>query len=398
MNMKKILPFIIFAILLRLTLIPMSLHPDFRAVNLAGYLIAQKGQLINFYDFLSQQPRTDPWVLLYGDNLFIYPPLAYITHAVFNGLLFPLYPQTAFFTLLSDIGRLRVDSGFPLLMYLLKLPYLFADVICFFLLFRILPPKARKTGLLFWLFNPVTIYTSYLMGQFDIFIALFVLLAIYFTKKSSWIAAVMLGLGAGFKPFILVLSPFLPGNIWRNSLIAVFTYIVLLVPYLSSPAFRQYALLASQSDKLLFAKIMISGAQYIPLFIAGLVLVFWWRFFKPRARTTAGWLMVPLLLFYSFTHFHPQWFVWIMPLLSIAYATVKSTRLPIVLLLFAYLLIILFFENSLNFGLFDIRFSLPEFINRFYESSQLISIIRGIFAATAFYLISLIPSSEEESK
>jgi hypothetical protein len=394
--MKKFLPWIIVGLLLRLVLIPASLHPDFRAVNLAGYLISQRGQLFNFYDFLSQQPRNDPWVLLYGDNLFIYPPLAYITHALFNSLLFWAYPQNAFFTLLTDIGRLRLDSGFPLLMYLLKLPYLLADIGCFVLLSKILSAKAKKPGLLFWLFNPVTIYTSYLMGQFDIFIALFILLAVAFLGKKSWISPLMLGIGAGFKPFILILAPFLPGNIWKNALIAVSTYIVLLLPFIASPAFRQYALLASQSDKLLFAKIMISGSQYIPIFILSLILAFWWRYLKPAALSSSGWLTVPLLLFYSFTHFHPQWFVWAMPLLTISFGNIKAARLPILLLLASFVGIVLFFESSLNFGLFNINIYLPSLINKYYSSDQLISIIRGVFAATAFYLITVFPAFKED--
>ena len=265
--MKKLLPWLLAGLVLRLLLIPISLHPDFRAVNLAGYLIAQKGQTFSFYDYLSRQPRTDRWVQLYGDNLFIYPPLAYITHAVFNKALFWAYPQTAFFTLLNDIGQLRQDLGFPLLMYLLKLPYLLADGICLLILSRLLPVKNKLIGQLVWLFNPVTIYSAYLMGQFDIFIALFLLLTLYFSPKNPILSAVSLGLSAAFKPFVLVLAPLLPGNSVKNLLISGLTYFATLLPYLFSPAFRQYALLASQSDKLFFAKIMISGSQYLPLFL-----------------------------------------------------------------------------------------------------------------------------------
>lgn len=396
--MKSLYPFIIIALLIRLVLIPLTLHPDFRAVNLAGYLVAQKGHVFSFYDYLSRQPRTDPLVLLYGDNLFIYPPLAYLTHAVFNGLLFHIYPQSAFFTLLQDIGRLRLDPGFPWLMYLLKLPYLIADISCFILLTKILPEKTKRTGLLFWMFNPVTIYTSYLMGQFDIFVALFVLLSVFFLPRKSWLSSAMLGFGAGFKPFILVLAPFLPGNIWKNTLTAVGFYVLTLIPYLGSPAFRQYALLASQSDKLLYAKIMISGSQFLPLFILTLVISLWWRYLRPRVLSDLSWLCVPLLLFYAFTHFHPQWFVWVMPLLTIIYATSKSVRLPIWALIGSFIYIVLSFETSLNFGLFGIDFSFPLFINRFYSAELLISLVRGIFAATAFYLLAVFAEKNKENQ
>jgi hypothetical protein len=395
--MRKFAFWIVLALVVRLVLIPVTLHPDFRAVNLAGYLIAQKGQLLSFYDYLSHQPRTDHWVNLYGDNLFIYPPPAYLIHALFNGLLFHLYPQSAFFTLLNDIGQLRLDPGFPLLMYLLKLPYLLADIGCFLLLKKLLPEKHLRAGLLFWLFNPVTIYSAYLVGQFDIFIALCVLLSVYFSSRKQILSPVMLGLGAGFKPFVLVLAPFLPGNVWKNSLIAVAAYGLTLLPYLGSPAFRQYALFASQSDKLLFAKIMISGSQFLPLFILGAVLAFWWRYFKPQSLTVIGWLSLPLLLFYSVTHFHPQWFTWIAPLLTLSFATHKSTRLPIIILIGLYLFTVMFFEPSLNFGLFGVNFSLFSFVNNFYSADQLVSVIRGLFASTAAYIILISRSSPHEA-
>jgi len=377
--MKKLLPWLLAGLVLRLLLIPISLHPDFRAVNLAGYLIAQKGQTFSFYDYLSRQPRTDRWVQLYGDNLFIYPPLAYITHAVFNKALFWAYPQTAFFTLLNDIGQLRQDLGFPLLMYLLKLPYLLADGICLLILSRLLPAKNKLIGQLVWLFNPVTIYSAYLMGQFDIFIALFLLLTLYFSPKNPILSAVSLGLSAAFKPFVLVLAPLLPGNSVKNLLISGLTYFATLLPYLFSPAFRQYALLASQSDKLFFAKIMISGSQYLPLFLVGLILIYFWRYFKPTTYSLVGWLSLPLFLFFSLTHYHPQWFTWFAPILTYLFATDNKTRLPILALVTSFLVVVFSFDPSLNFQLInsDLLLKIPDLYT---------SIARGIFAGTALYL------------
>jgi hypothetical protein len=377
--MKKLLPWLALAFILRLVLIPISLHPDFRAVNLAGYLIAQKGQLFSFYDFLSRQPRSDHWVQLYGDNLFIYPPLAYLTHALFNKVLFWAYPQAAFFTLINDIGRLRLDPGFPLLMYLLKLPYLIADVACLLILFNLLPPKSKFIGCLLWAFNPITIYSAYLVGQFDIFIALFLLIAIYHSANHPVLSAVSLGLSAAFKPFVLVLAPFLPGHSLKNTLISGLTYGLTLLPYLASPAFRQYAFLASQSDKLFFAKIMISGSQYLPLFVVGLICLLYWRYFFPHSFSPVGWLSLPLFLFFSVTHYHPQWFTWVAPLLVYLFAVDKKTRLPILTLIFCYVFIVFSFDSSLNFGLFNLSVSLP--IPDLYTS-----IVRGIFAATAIFI------------
>src|SRR5258706_7703935 len=69
--------FIIFGFILRIWLMPTTLHPDIRGHNLAGYLIAEKGQLLGFYDYIGHLSRSDTLVKTYGDDLFIYPPLAY---------------------------------------------------------------------------------------------------------------------------------------------------------------------------------------------------------------------------------------------------------------------------------------------------------------------------------
>ncbi len=374
---------------LRLLLIPFSLHPDFRAVNMAGFLIAQKGEVFSFYDYLSRQTRDNHWVNLYTDGLFIYPPVAYLTHAVFNALLFPLYPKNEFFLLLDNIGLLRDQPNFALLMVFLKLPYLLADLACLSLLYSLLKKEHRKTGVLFWLFNPVTLYTSYLMSQFDIFIALFILLSLKFAYQKIPIpASISLGIAGSFKPFVLALAPFLPGNQVKNTFVALLTYVITILPYLGSVGFRQYALFASQADKLLYAKIMISGSQYLPLFIVGLLILFWWRFFNPRSFSVSGWMVMPLLLFFSLSHFHPQWFTWAIPLLTLIFAQNNNSRLPIMMLLLCYILLILSFDNSLHIGLFT-NTVLPHpylYLKQFIDPDLFISIIRGVFAGTCTYL------------
>jgi hypothetical protein len=394
--MKKLLPWLIIGLVLRLALIPLTLHPDFRAVNLAAYWIAQKGEIFTFYDHISKLPRTDHLVLLYGDNLFIYPPLAYLTHAVFDKVLYWAYPQNTFWLLINDIGRLRRDPGFPLLMYFLKLPYLIADFACLWVILKLLPEKTRTAGALFWIFNPVTIYVSYMIGQFDIFIALFLLLTLLYADKKPWLAAVFLGLSACFKPFTLVLAPLLPGSKLKNLLISGGTYLLTILPYLRSPAFKQYALLASQSDKLFYAKIIVSGSQYVPVFVLGLFLIYWWNYFRPKTHETWGWLVMPLLLFYSVTNYHPQWFVWVIPFLMFLWINISRSRLPVIILLKCYFVIVLLFEISLNFGLFGLDFSFSGFITRFIAPDLLASIIRGVFAGVALGLVLM--SATHESK
>lgn len=393
--MKKFLPLIIIGLFIKLLIIPVTLHPDFRAVNLAGYLIAQKGEIFSFYDYISRLPRTDSLVQLYGDNLFIYPPLAYLSHAVFNKLFYWAYPQSAFWTLINDIGQLRQAAGFFPLMYWLKLPYLIADIFCFWLLLRYIPNTKYQILTWLWWFNPVVWYVNYMIGQFDIFIALFILLAYIFASNKKPLSALFLGLGAGFKPFPLILLLLLPGSKIKNLIVGLGTYLLIITPFLGSPAFKQYALLASQSDKMLFAKIPISGSQYLPVFLLGLLLLYWWNYYHPKSLPLWGWLASPLLLFYSVTHFHPQWFIWVIPLMVVAVISNIKLLVPYIALIASYFAIVLFFEPSLNFGLFGLSFWLPQLTGHYLNSEFLSSVFRGLLAGTAFAFI-LTPWSQND--
>ena len=344
--MKKLVPFLILGLVIRLGLMAWTIHSDIRGHNFAAYLIAQKGEIFSFYDHLRLLPRSDPLVRLYHDDLFIYPPLAYLTHALFNKVLYPFYPQNLFNLLILDIGQTAHNPQLPWLLILLKLPYLVADVFCLLIIRKILEPKFQYLGSLLWIFNPVTIYASYMLAQFDIFIALFLLLALSSMKLSP----VFIGLAAGFKPFPLFFLPFLPGNKLKNVLMGLLTYLVLLSPYLGSIGFRQYALLASQSDKITYAKIMVSATQYIPLFFVGVVAFFWWNYYKEKSLPAWSWPMSVLLLFYSFSHFHPQWFVWLTPWLI--YQTLSGKIYLYWAAILAWLTILLSFDFSLHLASF----------------------------------------------
>ena len=149
-----------------------------------------------------------------------------------------------------------------------------------------------------------------------------------------------------------------------------------------SVGFRQYALLANQTDKIVYAKIMVSSSQYLPLFFVAVIVLFWWHYFSPKSLSTWGWQLAVLLAFFSLTHFHPQWFTWTAPFLLLALINKPATRLPILVLLVSYALIIFSFEPSLNFGLLGLNYSLASIL-----SDQNVSLIRAAFAATSLVVI-----------
>jgi len=372
--MKK---WILAGIVFRLVLMPFTSHPDIRGHYLGGYLIAQKGALLGVYDYISRLPRADQLVRLYGDDFLVYSPLTYWSHAVFLKVL-PI-PRQLFEQLILDMGNSAKMPGFAYLLFLLKLPYLFIDLAILWLLLKI---SNHRLVPVLWAFNLPLIYSAFLMGQFDVFLVLAFVAAIYFSSRRPVLAAVCLALGAGFKPFPLFLLPFLPGSKIKNVVTGLLAYLLIITPYLASP-YRQYALLAQQTDKMWYAKIMVAGSQYLPLFMVGFVLLFWLHYYFSKRLPYWAWPMSVLLLFYSVTHYHPQWFAWLTPFLILTFVNFKKTLPLLVALLLCHLVIVLSFDSSLNFGLFGINYAVPL-------SDQIVSFARGALAASSLALVVLL--------
>lgn len=369
--MKKLAVLILLGLALRLVLIPSYVHPDLRGFNFAAYLINTQGQLPTFYDYLSRLPPAHQLVRLYHADLFIYPPLAYLAPALFMKLLSPLYPWPVFLQFIYDIGQAAYHPQLHQLVFLLKFPYILVDFLGLFLLLKIVPAGSRLLASLFWLFNPIILYTTYLIGQFDIYIAVFTLLCLYFISRGHrLLAPLSLGIAAAFKPFPLIFLPFLPGSKPRNITLGVVTYLLLILPYVSSPGFRQFALLAPQSQKILGN----------PIFAVGLVLLFWLNLFYSRKLPLWAWLGTITLLFYSTTHFHPQWLMWSLPFLVISAATVPASRLLVLALVGVYFLFVATFESSLNIDI--LRLSSPLSLPSYF-----LPLVKVLFSATSLALV-----------
>lgn len=388
---KKLIVLLIFGLILRLILMITTIHPDIRGHNLAAYLISQKGEVLGFYDHISKLSRDNRLVTLYGDGLFIYPPLSYLTLAGFMKVLGPLYPWNTFSTLITDIGQVRFDPSWMWLMFLLKFPYLIIDIMAYWWLVKKIENSKKVLFTVLWVFNLPILFSAYMMGQFDIVIGVLILVsAILSAKKTHILSAIILGIAAGFKPFPLLLLPLLGINLQEKikyTLVGLITYFVIISPYFGSVGFKHYALLASQADKLEYAKILVSGSQYLSLFWVGIILLYWWNYFGSKKMPIWGWYTSALLLFFSVTHWHPQWFTWASGLLIFSCIYKPKTCLPVFILLSCYTFILMTFEPSLNFGLFNINFNLFNWINTRFPADQLISMVRSLFASTSIITI-----------
>lgn len=370
--MKKLWIIITVGIILRVFLSVTTFHSDIEAFNLGGRLIAS-GKTLDLYDYSSDAAILN------------YPPPIYWFHGLFKFLF-------------SNIFGINQPTNL-----LLKLPYLIFDLLIAFILMRLVDPKKALLVFLFWMFNPVNLYATYMMGQFDIIPTFFSLLSVYFINRNKlyW-AALALGTGTAFKlyPIFLLIPLIVLGRNFLDKfkliILAILPYLLSIAPYITSASFRSTALFANQSSKSLYAAIPVSGGESILLFPLSLVffyLVIW----SKKVEKIYFWrlYLIPLLLFFIFTHFHPQWLIWITPFLIVDLLSsgIKSL-LPVLLIFVSWVGLLFFFDTSLTVGIFAPLFptlsntpSIWTLLNLSVDYNFSRSILQTVFAAASFYII-----------
>lgn len=400
---KNIVLIIILAVVLRLVLAFTTFHADIRAFQLGGEIVA-KGNILNLYDYIPALPDDSEIVRIFRDDYLIYPPVIYIYHGIFNFIFSSIGLGVVNDYLIENASTFgKLDFNLHLL--LLKLPYLIPELLVSYFLYKLFDSKKDKMlALTLWLFNPITLYATYIMAQYDVIAVLFTVIALLFIKdKKIFWAALFLGIGAAFKIYPLLLLPALVviPNKFADKLkilaLGVIPYILVVLPYLSSQGYRSSALMAGQTLKSFFAQIPISGGESIilyPFLLIFLYIVFYYQ--KADLQNIWKRFLIILLTFFVFTHYHPQWFVWITPffIIDLVYSKMKHILL-IMLVLISFFGSLWFFESSLTVGIFAPIFpelyeqpNIWKILNINVDTILLRSLLQTLFASVAtFYLI-----------
>ncbi|MBI4058855.1 hypothetical protein HY404_01290 [Candidatus Microgenomates bacterium] len=395
---------LVIGVVLRLVLMPITFHPDLLGHSFTAYFFAYEGRS-NIYEHLANLPSDHPLVKNFGiGDIFIYPPLTYFTLGIFRWLVVPITDSNFIPMLWQGVDKMYDFNGLYWHLFIFKFPYLFFDIALAFLLAGLFTQERnKKIAFTLWMFNPITLYTSFMIGQLDILPTFFVVLALYLIKKGKGnLSLLALGIGAAYKtfPLLLVLPvAFSLGTTLADKLkkiaIGVLPFVLFALPFIGSPAFREMVLFAPKSQKMLFMNWPVSGAEGILPFILILFVIYFYSYYQQNKELIPAYFLAILLLIFSVTHYHPQWFIWVTPLLI--YIMVKSKFKVIelvVVLSLCWLFITLMFESSLSYGLFSPVWpdlakapSLSEFLGKYTDIFLLKSIARSIFAAASLYLV-----------
>lgn len=397
--MNKLVLILVLGIALRIFLALNTFHPDLRTFQYAGYVVGT-GNILNLYDYLQSLPSGERIKDLV---VFNYPPAIYLYHGVFNAIFSFIFGSLEN-NFLIDIENYVGNVFFNIHLLLLKLPYLIFDILTAIFLAKLFDGRKEKIlAFSIWVFNPINLYSTYMMGQFDLIPNFFVVLSLYFLKyKKLSLASLSLGAGIAFKiyPLFLLLPLAFLGKTFfekvKLTVIGFIPYILTISPYLFSEGFRREALAISQTSKSFFAQIAISGAESIILFIVFLIL-FLLLFYKSKIEEEFVWVrfFAVLILFFIFTHFHPQWFLWLSPFLIIDLVKNRFFNiLALYLALVTYMVSIFLFDSSLTTRIFS-----PLFPNLYYAPTvwQILnisindyfvkSLMHSIFTAVLVYYI-----------
>lgn len=292
------------AILLRLLLLPFIYHPDLKSQYFQAQFLSQ-GHL-NIFSFLQKNAKLLP----YQDS-FNYTPPIYIFQGTYLVLISHLLPSD-FSHWLNDWGANQYSyANLPWFLLILKLPYLFFDLLLAYLIYK----RLNKQSLVLWLFNPFTIYALYFHSNFDIlptFFAFFSLSLLSKTKKIFY-STFFLATAIAFKVFPLFLIPIFFIYLQKNrkhffTQLAVFLLFYLILFQGFFPGW-----LNSLGSSGLLQKAFETKLLFIPVFpviyiLSSILLVL-------KKISHSLFLVILSCSFWILVPIHGQWLIWFLPFL-----------------------------------------------------------------------------------
>jgi len=315
---KKI---ILLTSILYFLLAPLTYHPDTKLT--LRYPALENGQIWDVYGYINSHNLDIPD--------FHYPP----AHFWWLKIHYPISKfigGSGFDEWLAS-GSAQAGENINIFRYSLaaKLPLLILALLSGWMIFLIVKratsdSNKAKFAAVFWYFNPITLYSLVIMGQNDIVAIFLFLMGILFYKK-WWLTAILWGLASGVKSYPIIWAiMFLlvyEKNIIKLILKAISVigiYGLILLPWMGKNYFTQSVLNSGLSQRMFIANIPIGFEKevlIVPLLLVIIALNAWKN--KSKNKTFQSGLVIfqSCLVILGFSHFNPQWMLWVMPFLSI---------------------------------------------------------------------------------
>lgn len=347
--MRKIL---LFAATLYLLVAPFTYHPDNKLV--LYYATLGNGKVWDIYSYLNTNYDAAP--------KFHYPPMHF-------------WVVKAEYPVVRLVGGAGLDSWLKrganeafddpnIFLYNLatKVPILALVLWTGWIIFKIClqygyDKYKAKLAAAIWLFNPITFYSAVIMGQNDMLAIAPFMMGWYLMGSFPWMAFVIFGVASGVKTYPLIWAIFLAMTyikfpIWKRIflvVVSVGTYYLTMVPFLRYEYFRTDVLYSGLATRMFEAGIDIGLGDrvlIVPLLLGILLLVAIRRKMGKSVVDISKLLVATNLIILGFIHFHPQWFIWVVPFISIYIAHRYRELLSGLLIVGVMLGVILLFDDK----------------------------------------------------
>lgn len=388
----------ILGILIRFLIIPFFCHVDFISGIWVAYMMWYK----NIFYYI-----TDPSASFHVLNQVVHLPIVMFSKYIFPRLyqLWNIIPYD--YTIKGWYNFAALKSIFKIL-FVLKIPFLIADVLCLLVLIRFFKTSAVKIrAAAFWMFNPISIYVMYMIGRFEAYAIFFIFLGLLMFKKQKIKSGMLyIGIAAALRQYPLLFIPFILPIISDNYKKVIKYLLIGILPLIIFNLLHNLPGYFSDVTILSPTKVISHDEHSNMLFhyqIKNLVLfpffyMLGWLFITKNRKLGLKniWKAIFLffIIFFGTSNFEPQYFMWIIPFFTIAYAKrfIKWYELLIYLLLFFG--VVLQWDKSFSVHLFmpvfeDLFLYLPSperIINQFYPAAILNQIIQSFFLAINLWI------------
>jgi hypothetical protein len=385
---QKVISIFLAGILLRLLIMPFTGHWDLTSLHQVAQSLYSGGTNAAYQYYYA-----------------IYPPLAYIFLGFWQKIINP-FLFSDFLSFLNNEVFVSFSSSHALrYFFLLKIPYMFFDIGIGILLYSMMNEQEKKDKIfLLWFFNPITLYATFAWGTLDIIPTFFIVLSLFLVNKNhNMISAVMLGIGASFKAFpLLLLLPLClisMSGVGKKKIFAIIfglaPFLLILFPFLKNSNFVASFFSSEQIQIIQHAGFYIGRGENLSLYyIFYALLILFLSNYKIKKEHLSWFFFLVLFVFYAFSAFTPQWFVWGLPFFFMVCVHSNLSNKWLVFITILYFSIVLLFEVTLNFGLFaplDISLldypSIGDKVSSFINTNRLMGIIRSCLSGIILWLV-----------
>lgn len=403
-----IFEWMLIGLLIRFFFMPISTHSDLLSIYGRASLMAYHG-----------------WVTIPG----LFGLVAHYIHAffllIFKPLLGPNYSEMFYWVSVRRFSAYDTNwiefiasPHIYRILFLLKFPYLLFDFASAFLLLHIFSnnKKGGLTAFIFWMVNPVSIFVVYIFGRYESLAIFFILLSLFYAKKNKLtLALLMLGVSITIRIYpVMLLLPFaliLGKNVRQQvkfCFLGILPWLIMQIPSLITKSGSPMVSAATSSFSKTFFGLTFNFRYFdgIYVFVVGYFLILLYGYFNLNHSYKSAWkiCLINLLFFYAVCYFHPQYFMWLMPLLVLQIVEDKRYIGLYVIQVFTLFVHTLHWDKAMNGWLFMpinkayFKYvpAIKTYIDKVYPGDQFILIFRSILTAVCFFMIYLIIKSFTE--